>query len=220
MDELEGLRAKIDEIDNQLVQLLNERARVVVEVGKIKQRDKTAPAIYAPDREHKVLEKVRAANTGPLPDRTLLAIYRELMSGSFYLERPLRIAFLGPEGSFSHTAARLKFGQSVEYEPLNNIHMVFDEIEKNHCDLGIVPVENSIAGGIVETLDALVESSVIICAEVKMAIHHNLLANCVMDEIRTIYSKPEIFTQCRNWLSSTFPAAETVAHLQVRDEGC
>ena len=210
MSDLEQLRDQIDQIDNQLVALLNERARIVVEVGEIKRQDKSAPPIYAPDREFRVLEKVRAANKGPLPDRTLLAIYRELMSGSFYLERPLRIAYLGPEGSFSHTAARLKFGQSVEYEPLNSIHTVFDEIEKRHCDLGIVPVENSIAGGIIETLDALVDSSALICAEVKMVIHHNLLANCAQEEIRQVYSKPEVFTQCRNWLSSTMPDVDLV----------
>ena len=211
MSSLEELRQKIDVIDQELVHLINERAKVVVEVGKIKMADRNAPPIYAPDRERAVLSKVKAHNTGPLPDRCLLAIYRELMSGSFYLEKPLRIAYLGPEGSFSHTAALLKFGQCVEYEPLADIRGVFNEIDREHCDLGIVPVENSLAGGIIETLDSLIDSSVLICGEVLLAVYHNLLANCAMDEIRTIYSKPEVFTQCHQWLSETMPRVETIA---------
>ena len=210
MDTLEELREKIDQFDKQLVHQLNERAKVVEQVGLIKRSDKDAPPIYAPDRERAVFDKIKANNHGPLPDRCLMAIYRELMSGSFYLERPLRIAYLGPKGSFSHTAAMLKFGQSVDYEPLTTIREVFDEIERKHCDMGIVPVENSIAGGIIETLDALIDSSVIICAEVMMAIHHNLLANCSQDKIEVIYSKPEVFTQCRNWLNSTLPRIKTI----------
>jgi len=208
---LEALRQKIDQLDEQLVAMINERAKIVVEVGKIKRSDKNAPPIYAPDRERRVLDKVKSINQGPLPDRTLLAIYRELMSGSFWLERPLRIAYLGPEGSFSHTAAMLKFGQSVEYESLMNIQNVFGEIERSHCDMGIVPVENSIAGGVVETLDSLIESSVKVCGEMLMSIHHNLLANCAQDQIETLYSKTEIFTQCRQWLNSTMPNVKTVA---------
>jgi len=203
LQELENLRDQIDRIDQQVVRLLNERAKVVVEVGKLKQRQAGVAPIYAPDRERAVLDKVKAHNQGPLPDRCLLAIYRELMSGSFYLERPLRIAYLGPEGSFSHTAAMLKFGQSVDYEPQTDIHGVFDEINREHCDLGIVPVENSIVGGIIETLDSLIDSPVHICAEVLLAVHHHLMANCKQEEIRVVYSKPEVFSQCHTWLSST-----------------
>ncbi len=205
---LEDLRSRIDELDNQLVELLNERAHVVVEVGKLK--NKSDKPIYAPDREKQVLDKIRRVNKGPLPDRTLVAIWRELMSGSFVLEKPLRIAYLGPGGSFSHTAAMLKFGQSVEYEPLADIRSIFDEISKGHCDLGIVPVENSTGGGVIETLDALIDTDVKVCAEVLMAIHHNLLANCLLEDIEKIYSKPEVFAQCRNWLSATFKEAKTI----------
>jgi len=206
---LEELRKKIDEIDHQLVQLLNERARVVVDIGKLK--SKTDGPVYAPDREKQVLEKIIETNTGPLPDKCLVAIWRELMSGSFFLERSLRIGYLGPGGSFSHTAAMLKFGQSVEYEPLTDITSIFDEVSKGHCDLGLAPVENTMGGGVIETLDALIDSDVKVCAEVLMAIHHNLLANCRLEEIEVIYSKPEVFAQCRNWLSATFKDAQTVA---------
>ncbi len=205
---LEELRKKIDELDHQLVKLLNERARVVVEIGKLK--SKTDKPVYSPDREKEVFARIAEANEGPLPDRCLVAIWRELMSGSFVLERPLRIGYLGPGGSFSHTASMLKFGQSVEYEPLADITSIFDEVSKGHCDLGLAPVENTMGGGVIETLDALIDSDVKICAEVLMAIHHSLLGNCSLEEIEKIYSKPEVFAQCRNWLSATFKEAQTV----------
>ena len=205
---LDKLRNQINELDHQLVKLLNERARVVVQIGKLK--NKADKPIYAPDREKEVFAGIVEANEGPLPDKCLVAIWRELMSGSFFLERPLRIGYLGPGGSFSHTAAMLKFGQSVEYESLADILSIFDEVSKGHCDLGLVPIENSTGGGVIETLDALIDSDVKICAEVLMAIHHNLLSNCPLENIEKIYSKPEIFAQCRNWLSATFKEAQIV----------
>jgi chorismate mutase/prephenate dehydratase len=206
---LDELRNRVDEIDDKLVKLLNERARIVVEIGKLK--SKTGGQIYAPDREKQVLEKITRASEGPLPDKCLLAIWREMMSGSFALEKPLRIGYLGPGGSFSHTAAMLKFGQSVEYEPLADIRSIFDEVSKGHCDLGLAPIENSTGGGVIETLDALIDSDVKIQAEVLMTIHHNLLGNCGLEQVEKIYSKPEVFTQCRNWLSATFKEAKTIA---------
>jgi len=206
---LEELRNQIDQLDKQLIKLLNERARVVIEIGKLKAQ--AGKPIYAPDREKEVLARITAANEGPLPNRCLVAIWRELMSGSFALEKPLRIGYLGPEGSFSHTAAMLKFGQSVEYEPLADIRSIFDEVSKGHCDLGLVPIENTTGGGVIETFDALIDSDVKICSEVLMSIHHNLLANCPIEKIEKIYSKPEVFAQCRNWLSATFKEAKTIA---------
>lgn len=205
---LEDLRRKIDSIDEKLVELINERAQIVVEVGKVKQAD-SAP-IYVPHREKAVLDKIAQLNKGPLPDKTMQAIWRELMSGSFFLERSLLIGYLGPQGSFSHNAAILKFGQSVDYEALTDIRGIFEEVSKGHCDFGIVPIENSAGGGIRESLDAFVDTDVMICAEVNMAIHHNLLANCPMSEIKRIYSQPEVFAQCRNWLSSTFKDTEVI----------
>jgi chorismate mutase/prephenate dehydratase len=203
---LEDLRNKIDQIDAKLVELLNERAQVVVEVGKLKGDG----PIYAPDREKKVLQRIAELNKGPLPDRTLAAIWREMMSGSFFLERPLRIGFLGPKGSFSHTAAVRKFGQSIEYEAVLDIRGIFEEVGKEHCDLGVVPIENSTGGEVVETLDAFIDTAVLICAEIFMPIHHNLLANCKLEEVEKVYSKPEVFAQCRRWLSTTFKEAKTI----------
>jgi chorismate mutase/prephenate dehydratase len=206
---IEELRNKISKLDLELVKLLNERARVVVEIGKLK--SEAGEPVYSPDREKEVFATITKASKGPLPDKCLTAIWRELMSGSFALERPLRIGYLGPGGSFSHTAAMLKFGQSVEYEPLADIKSIFDEVSKGRCDLGLAPIENTTGGGVIETLDALIESDVKIRAEVLMAIHHSLLANWPLNQIEKIYSKPEIFTQCRNWLSATFKEAQTVA---------
>ena len=127
---LDKLRKQIDQIDARLVELLNERAQVVVEVGQVKGKDDTP--IYVPSRETAVLERIAKANKGPLPDKCLAAIWRELMSGSFFLERPLRIAYLGPAGSFTHTASLMKFGQSVEYEGVLDIRSIFDEVSKGH----------------------------------------------------------------------------------------
>jgi chorismate mutase/prephenate dehydratase len=219
---LAPLRTRIDDLDRRIVELLNDRARIVVEIGKIKQQN-NAP-IYAPDREKHVLEKVRRLNRGPLPDRCLEAVYRELMSGSFALEKPLRIGYLGPAGTFSHAAAVRKFGSSVEYVPLADIASVFEEVVRGHADYGLVPVENSIHGGVVDTLDSFQHSSARICAEVKVTVHHNLLAKEPWEQIRTIYSKAEVFSQCRKWLSSTArdrdvqPAASTSKAAEMAHE--
>lgn len=207
--DLTGPRKRIDEIDRKIVDLLNERAQQVIEIGNIKKRDGTTP-IYAPDREKQVLAQVRSYNKGPLPDSCLTAIWRELMSGSFALERPLRIGFLGPAGSFSHLAARRKFGASVEYDGLEDIASVFDEVVRGNIDLGLVPIENSAVGGIGETLDSFLDASVKVCAEVLINIHHNLLANGPPEKVRKIYSKPEVFGQCRTWLSSQLRQAERI----------
>jgi len=205
---LDELRKQIDALDEQIVHLLNQRAEIVVEIGKIKAAQ-GAP-IYAPDRERAVLDKVRRANRGPLPASTIEAIYRELMSGSFALERPLRIAFLGPEGSYSHLAALGKFGSSVEYEAVVDIRGVFEEITRGHADFGIVPIENSTGGGVIDTLDALMDTDVKVCAEINRVIHHNLLANCPLEQIERVYSKPEVFAQCQRWLSDTQLVGKTI----------
>jgi chorismate mutase/prephenate dehydratase len=225
-EQLDHLRVRIDQLDRQLVDLLNERAKVVVEVGKVKQADASLP-IYAPDREQRVLQQVRSFNDGPLPDSCVEAIWRELMSGSFALERPLRIGYLGPPGSFSHLAARRKFGASVQYDDLDAIAAVFEEISRGHIDLGLVPIENSAIGGIGETLDALLETDLQVCAEVLIHIHHQLLSNSEPDRITKIYSKPEALAQCRKWLSvqlrdtQKVPAASTskAAELASNEDG-
>ncbi len=224
--DLPALRRRIDELDKQLVDLLNERASVVVKVGEAKRQDGTTP-IYAPDRERVVMEQVRTRNQGPLPDACLQAIWRELMSGSFALEKPLRIGYLGPPGSFSHLAAKQKFGSSVEYDALADIQAIFDEVQRGHLDYGLVPIENSAIGGIGETLDGLLGTSARVCAEVLINVHHNLLSNEPVEKITKIYSKPEALAQCRKWLSvqlreaTKLPAASTskAAELAANEPG-
>ncbi len=203
-------REQISSLDAQLVKMLNERSRLVVRVGK-KKRHSGIP-IYAPHREQEVLARVLRANRGPLHDRTIEAVYRELMSGSFSLEHALRIGYLGPPGSYSHLAATRHFGQSVTYEDLHEIGGVFTEVRRGHVDYGLAPVENSLGGGIVESLDAFKASrgEVGIYAEVQLSVRHSLLANCEPRQVRRIHSKPEVFSQCRTWLATQYPNADLI----------
>lgn len=201
-------------MDRRLIELLNERALLIVEVGEHKRA--AGIPIYAPHREAEVLKRVLEANQrlgSVLPGRTIEAVYREIMSGSFALEHPLRIGYLGPAGSFSHQAAVSHFGSSVELEDLHEIKGVFTEVARGHCDHGLVPIENSLGGGIVETLDAFRDTAgqVRIYAEVLLAVHHALCANCDPRAIRRIHSKPEVFSQCRQWLATQYPDAELIA---------
>jgi chorismate mutase/prephenate dehydratase len=207
-DALDALRVRIDEVDRGLIELLNKRAELVVDVGRIK-RDAGIP-IYVPNRESQVLSKVLKMNPGPLPGRAIEGVYRELMSGSFRLELPLRIGFLGPLGSYSHLAAVRHFGSSVEFDDLRAIGGVFTEVARGHVDYGLVPIENSVFGGIHETLEAFQQfhNDVCVYAEVQLEVHHALLANCAPSQIGKIYSKPEVFGQCRTWLATQYPHAE------------
>lgn len=205
-DKLTPLRQRIDELDARIVEMLNDRARIVVEIGKIK-RDGQSP-IYAPDREQRVLEQIRRYNHGPLPDSCLDAIWRELMSGSFALERPLRIGYLGPPGSYSQIAAKRKFGSSVEYAAVDDIRSVFEEVARGHIDLGVAPIENSTEGGVQESLDSFLDCSVKVCAEVLINIHHNLLSKVPLEQVKRVYSKAEPLNQCRKWLAAQLPGAQ------------
>ncbi len=203
---LDKLRQQIDEIDKQVIDLLNTRAKAAIEIGKLK--NNSGASIYAPHREKQVLERIHKLNKGPLPDKVFKAIYREIMSGCISLEKPVTVAYLGPQGSFSHLAAIKKFGSSVNYTDVAYIREVFVEVAQGHCDLGVVPAENSIGGVIIDTLDAFQDLNVKICAEMLLPIHHNLLANCPMDKIERIYSKPEVFGQCRIWLAEHLPGID------------
>jgi chorismate mutase/prephenate dehydratase len=212
---LADLRARIDDVDRRVIEALSERARIVTEIGRSK-RSSGYP-IYAPHREAEVLRRVLEANPGPLPGRTLEAIYRELMSGSFMLEQPIRVAYLGPEGSFSHVAAGRHFGQSVDHVPLEGIEGVFEEVATGRVTYGLVPYENSIGGGITDTLDAFQGHEVTIYAEALIEVRHNLLANVPPERIRRIHSKPQVFAQCRRFLAARFPEAELVPALSSSD---
>jgi chorismate mutase / prephenate dehydratase len=210
MDDIERLRKEVDELDAQIVDLLNRRARIIVEIGDVKRANQIP--IYAPHREQAVLQRALSRNEGPLPDRTIEGVFRELMSGSFVLEQPIRVGYLGPPGSFSHVAAVAQFGSSVELEPFPDIRTVFSQVRRGHARYGIVPIENSTIGGVVDTLDAFAaaRSELAVYAEVLVSIRHNLLSNVPAEEIKRIYSRPEVFPQCRDWLDAHFPEAEQI----------
>jgi chorismate mutase / prephenate dehydratase len=205
---LEVQRAKIDRIDQELIKLMNQRAGVAHEIGKLK----TCAGIsaYAPVREEEVLARVVALSKGPLDPRTVRAVFRELISGSRALEKSLRVAFLGPAYTYSHLAAIQRFGQSVELVPVGTIQAVFEEVNRRQCDFGIVPVENSTDGPVADTLDMFSRLPVKICGEVQLRIHHNLLARCSRDDVREVYSRPQALSQCRNWLAKHLPAARPI----------
>ncbi|MFQ5861996.1 MAG: prephenate dehydratase [Candidatus Brocadiales bacterium] len=203
---LESLRKQIDDLDSRIVKLLNDRARIAQQIGEIKR--KTSAEVYHPNREQQVCERVTLENKGPLPNDSLMAIYRELMAGTRALERPLKVSYLGPVGTFSFVAARKSFGASVKYVPQRGIDAVFREVETGRANYGIVPAENSTEGGVRETLNMFQECDVKICAEVILPIHHSLMARCAVEEVKRIYSKLQVFYQCRGWLSSNFPEAE------------
>ncbi|MFO0454915.1 MAG: chorismate mutase, partial [Planctomycetota bacterium] len=209
-DELRRLREQINQVDSDLIRLINERAKLAMEVGKLKRA--AGLPIYTPHREAEVLRRIAGLNTGPISHKSLEAIYREIMSGSFALELPQRIGYLGPTGTFSHVAARRHFGSSVDYENLHTIEGVFEEVARQHVDYGLVPIENRIGGGITETLDAFLRyhNELKIYGEVQLAVHFSLLSDCQPQEVRRIYSRGEAFAQCRNWLATQYPHVERI----------
>lgn len=205
---LKLLRKKIDNIDKKITELLNLRAKVTVDVAKVKQKSGTS--IYSPEREREVLRRLASSNKGPLSKKSLESIYREIMSASLALEKPLKIAYMGPEASFSHLAALKRFGSQVEYVACSGIPDVFAEVEKENADYGVVPIENSIEGAVTHTLDMFMDSDLRICAEVSLDVAHNLLANCPKSKIKRVYSNPQVFGQCRIWLQENLPYAEQI----------
>ncbi len=205
---LESLRRKIDKVDKKIVEALNIRAKITVEIARIK--NKLGKSIYSPDREREVLRKVTAANKGILNPAAIEAIYREIMSCSLALEKPLGIAYLGPQATFTHLAALKRFGQQVDYITCQSITDVFLEVERGTADYGVVPIENSIEGAVTHTLDMFMDTDLKICAQILLDIAHNLLANCPKVKIRRIYSNPQVFGQCRLWLQENLPEAEKI----------
>ncbi len=205
--QLKSLRTHIDKLDLQILKMVNERAALASQIGRVKNNH--GSDIFNPAREEEVYQNVLAANKGPLDEATIRAVFREVMSGSRALQKVLKVAYLGPEYSFSHLAAVERFGQQVEFMRVGSISSVFEEVNRNHVDFGVVPIENSTDGGVSETLDMFMRLTQIkICAEVRLKIHHNLLANCEQEMIRRVYSKPQALAQCRNWLSKNLPHAD------------
>jgi chorismate mutase/prephenate dehydratase len=206
---LKNLRSQIDKLDLQILDLVNKRASLTGDVAKLK--NDQGNEIFSPSREEEVLKNILDANKGPLDAATVRAIYRELISGSRALQKVLKVAYLGPEYSYSYLAAVDRFGHAVDFMRVGSIAAVFEEVNRGHVDFGIVPLENSTDGRIADTLDMFVRLPQIrICAEARLRIHHNLLARCTQQEIRRVYGKPQALAQCRTWLSKNVPHAAQV----------
>jgi len=205
---LAPLRSQIDRIDREIVGLMNERAEVARQIGHLKKS--SGEQTYDPSREEIVLERVAAANPGPLSGESIKAIYRELISGSRAIEQPLRVAHLGPTWTYSHLAALHRFGSAVEFVPVASISAAFEEVHAGHSHYGVVPLENSTDGRIADTLDNFSRLPVKICAEVPLRIHHTLLAACDRSAVEEVYSRPQALSQCRNWLARHLPSARLV----------
>ena len=205
---LKELRQKIDELDRKIVELLNERTQLVLEIGKLKSKE--GQATYAPDRETEIYQKIDEIAKGPLPKEALKSIYREVMSAALAVERPLTIAYLGPEATFTHLASISKFGSSVRYVAAGTISEVFQEVDQKRSDYGVIPIENSIEGAVSHSLDRFIDSDLKICSEILFEISHNLLSNSPLKEIRRVYSNPQVFGQCRVWLETNLPRVELI----------
>lgn len=223
---IHDLRKQIDEIDHQVIGLLNKRASIAQEIGKHK--EKTQKSFFAPERERQVLKRLASANRGPLPTSALTAIYREIISASRSLEKPLTIAYWGPPATNTHMASIQKFGTSCSFEPMDTIPDVFSEVERERADYGVVPIENSTEGVINHTLDTFLASNLKICSEVYLPITHNLLSKTEsLSEIKRVYSIPTAAAQCRNWLRTNLRDVEIVdvsttakgAQLSAEEEG-
>jgi chorismate mutase/prephenate dehydratase len=206
--DLEACRRRIDELDQELVRLLSERAQVSLRVGELKAGN--GGPIYVPDREAQVFERLERLNQGPLPDEALRHIWTEVLSASRALQRRLRVAFLGPVGTNTHEAARRRFGAMTEFVPCLTIPEVFQATARRDADYGVVPFENSIEGGVSFTLDSFVEADVKVCAEIEIPISHNLASHGSLETIDTIYTQPVALAQCRRWLSGNVPRAQIV----------
>jgi chorismate mutase/prephenate dehydratase len=209
MNDIEKLRKKIDEIDAEILNLLNERTELVLQIGEVKSQNNDN--IYVPDREKAIIERLKELNTGRFPNDALEAIYREIFSGGRSLQKPISVAHLGPEGSFGHAASIKHFGSSTNYIPIQPQTDIFIEVEAGRADYGVVAIENSLDGGIRETQDMFIESNLQICAEIMMPVSHNLLSNSPTEKIAKIYSHPQAFAQCRNWLKNNFKDIEQIA---------
>jgi chorismate mutase/prephenate dehydratase len=214
-----------DEIDQTIVNLLNKRVEHAAEIGRIKHAN--GADYYDPTREAQVMAKIAALNPGPITNRTLHSVYREVISGSIALEKKLVIAYLGPAATYTHQAAIRNFGVSLEYQAIKNIPDVFAEVESGRADYGVIPIENSTEGAVFHSMDMLVESGLHICSQVYLPIEHCLISQSPLDQITEVRSKDQALGQCREWLRTNLPEADWVdvvstadAVLTARDHPC
>ncbi|PLX85258.1 MAG: prephenate dehydratase [Desulfuromonas sp.] len=221
--DLKTLRDKIDAIDNQILDLLNQRADVVLDVGHTKAGQQRE--YYVPSREQAIYQRLTAANPGPFPDGAVRKVFREIISASLSLEQPMMVAFLGPQTTFTHVAAMQQFGLSAQLVPMKSIPSVFEEVERGRAHYGVVPVENSTEGIVNHTLDMFISSELRVIAEVLLEISHDLLSRSgQIERITKVVSHPQALAQCRRWLEENLPdiplvdVASTAAAAQMAAE--
>ena len=205
-NDISAHRKEIDRIDDEILRLLNERSKNVIEIGKLKKQSDDQAHLHTPRREAEIVSRLMGDNTGPFPNDAIRSVYREIMSASLSLEGPQKVAYLGPRATFTHLACIQKFGNSAQYIPVSSIKDVFNEVERARVHFGIVPIENSTEGVVNHTLDMFVDSNLVIYGEVSQEVSHHLLSKTgEIDDIKTIYSHPHAIAQCRNWLESNLP---------------
>ena len=215
-DQLKALRVRIDSLDEKILELISERARCAQDVARVKTaslQPGEEAVFYRPEREAQVLKRIMELNKGPLDNEEVARLFREIMSACLALEEPLRVAYLGPEGTFTQAAALKHFGHSVKSLPMAAIDEIFREVAAGAVHFGVVPVENSTEGAINHTLDSFLEHDLVICGEVELRIHHHLLVgeNTRVDKISRVYSHAQSLAQCRKWLDAHYPNIERVA---------
>lgn len=211
-ERLEVVRRQIDSIDREIVRLANDRARCAQEVAGIKRTAGESTHFWRPEREARILRELLRVNDGPLPDEAITGIFRELMSACLALEQPLVVAYLGPEGTFTQAAVVKHFGRFVEAEPMGAIDEIFREVRAGSAHFGVVPVENSTEGMVSHTLDLFPQSSLRICGEIVLRVHHNLVSSeNSLDTVEVVYAHQQALAQCREWLDAKLPAAQRMA---------
>ncbi|SHI58630.1 chorismate mutase [Malonomonas rubra DSM 5091] len=222
-EELNKLREQIDGIDNQILDLLNKRAEIVIGVGKAK--ESSDGTFYVPSREKAIYERLTAQNAGPFPNDAVVKVFREIISASLNMELPMQVAFLGPQSTFTHMAAMQQFGLSAQLVPLKSIPAVFEEVERGRAHYGVVPVENSTEGVVNHTLDMFSGSDLQVIAEIMLEISHNLLSKTGnIEQISKVVSHPQALAQCRHWFEQNLPdvplvdVASTAAAAQMAAE--
>lgn len=209
---LEAVRKRIDELDKQIQGLISERARLAFDAGASKGKQSQAVEYYRPEREAQVLEAVRSRNQGPLSDAEMLRLFREIMSACLAQQEPLKVAYLGPEGTFTQQAVFNHFGHSVHALSHPGIDEVFDRVQSADADFGVVPVENSSQGVVSHTLDMFLNSDLKICGEIELRIHHNLLTHArSLNQVERVYSHQQSLSQCKTWIRAHLPDAELIA---------
>lgn len=206
-EDLEDCRKRIDEIDRKILELLNERGKIAIEISKLKQENSFN--IYDPAREREIERNIKRTNTGPLSTDSILSIFREIISGCRSLQKQIRVAYLGPEGTFSHQVAFREFGSSVELVPVKGVEDVFEEVKKGRVSFGVVPVENSVEGSVGSVLDAFLKSDLRVSSELFQRISLFLLSKTGhIEDIEVVASHPQPLGQSKRWLSEYLKHAE------------